>query len=165
MPGSRFIIPAEVSRDEGTGWGQPAITGCTRDWLLQNRDVRNLDPSGSIAAVVRSYMQSAQEKFSPDNMDCWYRFLFRKACGAPVASTPNITLLQITGLLCLIGAKLLRPDQQGTISEFLGHCLGKFSPSAVQRAEQEAAPRAQADGPPPLEGDAAAAGDGGRRRS
>eukprot|EP00660_Eupelagonema_oceanica_P001060 gene1060-2481_t len=165
MPGSRFIIPAELSRDDGEeGWGKPAFTGCTREWLLQNRDVRNLDPSGTVAAVVRNYMQSAQEKFSVANMDCWYRFLFRKACGAPVACTPSITLLQITGLMCLIGVKLLRADQQGAISEFLGHCLGKFSASTVQRAEQ-AASRPLAEEPPPLGegGDAAAGGDGGRR--
>eukprot|EP00660_Eupelagonema_oceanica_P005705 gene5705-12173_t len=109
-------------------------------------------------------------------MDRWHRFLFRKATGASVSCTPNVTRTQITALLCLISAKLLSQDQQGSISEFLGHCLGKFSPPAVQRAEQEAPPPLKAGNPDPLRGDdggpgggtgadARRAGDGSNRRS
>eukprot|EP00660_Eupelagonema_oceanica_P002857 gene2857-5533_t len=151
MP-ARFILPAEVARDAGEGWGRPVFTGCTHGWLLQNKDVRNLDPDGSVSANIQTYMQSAQEKFTAAQMDRWYRFLFRKASGASVSCTPNITRNQIIGLLCMICAKLLPQDQQGAISDFLGHCLGKFSPPAVQRAEQEAPPPPKSGDPKPLKG-------------
>jgi len=159
MVGIRFICPDKVIRSAGEGWKRSCFTGVDFSWLHANKDLRNLDADGSLSTVIESYFKTASQKFGPQHMDLFHRWVFRNATGAPILVTPCITSLQVTSVLCAICKLVVQEDSSHTLSRFLQQCVDKFSPTSVKRSEREAA-TARLAPPPDRPSLAAAEGNG-----